>query len=122
MTHYLICLGSNTEPARNIALAHEELKRLFPDVCFSTQLTTEPIGMKHSKDPFLNQLARFSAEASPAEVRQQLKMIERKAGRRAEEKGLEVVRLDLDLLMADDEPLRSDDLQRSFVQQLLAEF
>lgn len=120
--NYLICLGSNTEQDRNMALARRELEARFPGVAFSAELTTEPIGMSRSTSPFANQLARFTSEASPTEVKSVLKEIERKAGRKAEEKALEVVRLDLDLLMADGRPLRSDDLQRRFVQQLLADF
>lgn len=119
--NYLVCIGSNAGQARNMELARRELKVLFPEVAFSAEIMTQPIGMKRS-DPFANQLARFSAPISPAEVEQLLKQIERKSGRSREEKALEVVRLDLDLLMAGSRPLRSDDLQRSFVRQLMVDF
>ena len=102
-----------------MALARSELRKRFPDVSFSPELTTEPLGMKHSTAPFINQLARFASEDSSSEVQQQLKQIEQGVGRCPEEKALEIIRLDLDLLMADDYPLRSADLQRSFVKQLL---
>lgn len=120
--NYLICLGSNTEQDYNMALARRELQALFPDVTFSAQLLTEPIGMKHSLAPFVNQLARFTSPDSPSMVKQQLKDIEWRAGRRPEEKAQETIRLDLDLLMVDGAPLKSDDLQRSFVKQLLDHF
>ena len=120
--NYLICLGSNTEQDYNMALARRELQALFPDVTFSVQLLTEPIGMKHSLAPFANQLARFTSPDSPSMVKQQLKDIEWRAGRRPEEKAQETIRLDLDLLMVDGAPLKSDDLQRSFVKQLLDYF
>lgn len=122
MIHYLICMGSNTEPSHHMALARCELQRLFTDVSFTPELTTEPLGMKHSTAPFVNQLARFTSQASPSEVQQLLKQIEHTAGRRPEEKALEIIRLDLDLLMADGHPLRKEELQRSFVKQLLTQF
>ncbi len=75
--------------------------------------------MRHNQASFINQLARFSSDVQPKEIEQQLKEIEHLAGRTPEEKALEVVRLDLDLLMADEEVLRPKDLQRDFVQQLL---
>lgn len=117
--NYLICIGSNTEPASHLALARRELQHCFPDVWFSTEVVTAPIGMRHNQASFINQLARLSSDAQPKEIEQQLKEIEHLAGRTPEEKALEVVRLDLDLLMADEEVLRPKDLQRDFVQQLL---
>ncbi|MGN0067048.1 MAG: 2-amino-4-hydroxy-6-hydroxymethyldihydropteridine diphosphokinase [Bacteroides sp.] len=117
--NYLICIGSNTEPASHLAFARRELQRRFPDVWFSPEEVTAPIGMRRNQASFINQLARLSSDAQPKEIEQQLKEIEHLAGRTPEEKALEVVRLDLDLLMADEEVLRPKDLQRDFVQQLL---
>lgn len=112
-------MGSNTEPASHLALARRELQHRFPDVWFSPEEVTAPIGMRHNQASFINQLACLSSDAQPKEIEQQLKEIEQLAGRTPEEKALEVVRLDLDLLMADEEVLRPKDLQRDFVQQLL---
>lgn len=112
-------MGSNTEPAGHLALARRELQLRFPDVWFSPDVITAPIGMRRNQASFINQLARFSSDVQPKEIKQQLKEIEQLAGRTPEEKALEVVRLDLDLLMADEEVLRPKDLQRDFVKQLL---
>lgn len=117
--NYLICMGSNTEPANHLAFARKELLRRFPDVRFSSEEVTAPIGMRHNPASFINQLARFSSDVQPKEIEQQLKEIEHLSGRTPEEKAHEVVRLDLDLLMADEQVLRPKDLQRDFVQQLL---
>ena len=110
--NYLICMGSNTEPVNHLAFARKELLRRFPDVRFFSEEVTAPIGMRHNPASFINQLARFSSDVQPKEI-------EHLFGRTPEEKAHEVVRLDLDLLMADEQVLRPKDLQRDFVQQLL---
>ena len=119
MHHCLLCLGSNYEYATQLHSARTCLKAQFPDIRFSEQLTTEAIGEKWLS-PFANQLAEFYTTLGAEEVRSVLKQMEKDHGRLPGDKVQGIVKLDIDLLMYDDEVLKPEDMQRDFVQRLLA--
>lgn len=113
----LIALGSNFEQEKNVAFAMDELRTIFPDVVFSKQLWTEPIGIV--SDRFVNALCKATTDASIEQVTGMLKEIEKKCGRSQEDKFRNIVKLDLDLMQYGDERLREEDWKREYVRQLL---
>lgn len=110
----LICIGSNAQPERNLGLAQRELKELFPGIRFSLEQETAPL---HLTNParFTNQVAAIETTLSQATIRSALKEIERRAGRLPEDKGLEKVCLDIDLLTFDDQVLKPADMERDYI-------
>ncbi len=116
--NYIVSIGSNEERERQMALAREWLRGLYPDVRFSEELETEPLFLSR-KALFSNQLASFSSPSSPEQVVAQLMQIERDAGRTPEMKLQERVPLDLDLLVAGDLILRPKEMERDYIQRLL---
>lgn len=100
--------------------ARGRLRAAFPDVRFSSEAETTPIGMRR-RAPFANQVAEFTSPLTPGEVERELKRIEREAGRKPEEKTLEIVRIDLDLLSAGGRVLKPADWTRDYVVQGVSE-
>lgn len=119
MAEYSIAIGSNWERRQNMLLARRRLAEGFPDIRFSPEEETLPLGLAHSA-PFCNQVARFTSPLTPDEVVERLKAIEHESGRNPAETAEEIVRLDLDLLMADGRVLRPEDCARDYVQRGLA--
>lgn len=113
----LLALGSNFEQEKNVAFAMGELRTFFPDVVFSKMLWTEPVGIV--SDRFVNALGKASTCLSQEQVICALKGIERKCGRCKEDKGRNIVKLDLDLMQYGGERLKEEDWKREYVQYLL---
>ena len=112
--HCLLCLGSNYEYPINLASARKALKLVFLDIRFGNEMVTEAIGEKWLS-PFGNQLAQFTTSLPPEEIRLILKQIEKDHGSLPEDKKRGIVKLDIDLLMYDDEVLKPEDMKREFV-------
>ena len=117
----LLSLGSNYYRTANMAYAHRDLVKHFPDIHFGVEMETQAIGSRFLS-PFSNQLARFSTLLSIEEVRSILKSIEKKNGRLPEDKMYGVVKIDIDLLMYDEQILKPEDMEREFVRIGLEEF
>lgn len=117
---YTISIGSNEHRERNLTLARKRLTEFFSDIYFSKEAETKPLFF-HRPALFSNQVARFISELDAAEIISRLKMIEREAGRVSEEKKLEIVRLDIDLLSCDDTVYKPEDLKRDYIIQALEE-
>ena len=115
----LLCLGSNHQPEKQLAFARQMLTESYPDIRFSDEVETLPIGLRNEA-LFHNQIARFQADATIEEVRLRLKHIERLAGRQDVDKQREIIRLDIDLLQADNQVLKPLDMEREYVKELLA--
>lgn len=113
MTFWL-CIGSNEQPQKQLAFARQRLIERYPNVRFSAEVITTPIGLSNPS-LFHNQMACFQADTTIDEVKRQLKQIEYQAGRRKEDKQLEIIRLDIDLLQADNRVLKPDDMKRHYV-------
>ena len=114
MKRCLICIGSNYNRKKNLLLARQRLQALFPTVRFATEEETEPLYLR-SFALFSNQVAEFVT------VVDELKAIEREAGRRPGDKVKEKVCLDIDLLMYDGKILRPKDMKREYVRKGLKE-
>lgn len=121
MARCIIVLGSNTDVVRNMELARRELLKHYPDIRFSTEVTTEAVGCRFNQTPFRNQTATFVTDETVEQVRSLLKAIERISGRCAEEKEREAVRLDLDLIAYDEHCLKPADWERNYVKKGIAE-
>lgn len=119
--HCLICLGSNKEYTQRLSNARKALCAHFPDIRFGKEMKTEAIG-SHFLSPFGNQLGKFTTTLLPEEIRPLLKQIEKDNGRMADDKQKGIVKLDIDLLMYDDQILKADDMKRDFVLQGLETF
>lgn len=114
--HCLLCMGSNTDRSAQLSVARKALCATFPDIRFGEMMETEAIGSGfHS--PFSNQLAKFSTTLSPDSVHDLFKELERQSGRVPEDKALGVVKLDIDLLVFDNEVLKPEDMKREYVRK-----
>lgn len=118
---FLLCLGSNHQPEKQLAFARRMLTESYPDIRFSDEIKTLPIGLDNGAH-FHNQLARFQADVTIDEVRFRLKHIERLAGRQETDKQREIIHLDIDLLQADNQVLKPQDMEREYVKMLIANF
>lgn len=102
-----------------MTLARRELAELFPSICFAPEQETEPLSFRNPA-LFSNQVAIFSTSMDETRIYEALKNIERLSGRLPEDKELEKVCLDIDLLAYDDRILKPEDWQRNYIQQELA--
>lgn len=111
----LLCMGSNTEPAKNLQMARESLQRFFPDIRFGEEQQTEAHTFSYNRSPFLNQTGRFHTLMSKEKVLAICKQIERLAGRTQEDKSREIIKLDIDLLQYDHLILKPEDMKLPYV-------
>ena len=110
----LLCLGSNLDGATRLSAARQALLSHFPDIRFSQEMVTEAIGSGFLS-PFHNQVASLETSLPAEQVRTILKSIEQMQGRLPEDKTQGIVKLDIDLLVYDDDVLKPKDLEREFV-------
>lgn len=114
--HCLLCMGSNTNRHAQLSAAREALCTAFPDIRFGEVMETEAIGNGfHS--PFCNQLARFSTTLSSADIHHLFKALEQRGGRLPEDKARGVVKLDIDLLVFDNQVLKPEDMEREYIRR-----
>jgi 2-amino-4-hydroxy-6-hydroxymethyldihydropteridine diphosphokinase len=122
-----VSVGSNVEPEENLRLACGELERRFDALDISSVYRNPPVGF--DGEDFLNLVAAFETERSPAEVVAELEEIHDLAGRERGSERYGPRTLDLDLLLYDDlvtegPPVtlpRDDVLKYDFVLGPLAE-
>lgn len=118
--NYLICLGSNSNKEFNLSLAERELSARFPSIVFGTQMETAPL-LIDNPALFTNQLARFTSHLSLSEIKKICKEIESLAGRTPEDKGKNIVKLDIDLLMIGGKILKPNDMEREYIKKGMEE-
>ena len=110
----LLCLGSNSNRHFHMEEARKALMKLFPNIRFSKEMTTEAIGDKFLS-PFSNQVARLETSLTIEEIRNLLKKIEKDNRRLPEDKEQGIVKLDIDLLTFDDLILKPNDMEKDYV-------
>lgn len=120
MHTYTICIGSNYNREATLLWARKQLTALFPSICFADEEETEPF-LLHNPARFTNQVARFRSSDNVEETTQQLKRLEAAAGRTPEDKAIEKVILDIDLLMCDDTILKPKDMAQPYVMRGIAQ-
>lgn len=116
----LICIGSNYNRKENLLLARRRLTALFPCIRFTGEQETRPLFFRNPA-LFSNQVARFYTDADAERVVEELKTIEKEAGREKEDKKREKVCLDIDLLVFDNRVLKPEDLKRDYILKGLEE-
>ncbi|NBH87532.1 2-amino-4-hydroxy-6-hydroxymethyldihydropteridine diphosphokinase [Parabacteroides distasonis] len=110
----LLCLGSNWDKEKNMECAAEMLRAHFVFIRFSQPVYTEPIDCPLSTT-FLNRVAVLYSEENPVQIKNVLKDIEYRIGRRPEDKSCGRVPIDIDLLQWNDLVLKAEDLTRGYV-------
>lgn len=117
---YTLCIGSNEHRHANLAFARRRLAEAFPGIRFSREVDTEPLRLAR-RAIFANQVARFESALGRTEVVDCLKMLEREAGSTQEERQIEIIRLDIDLLACDGEIYKKEDWKRAYVRKGMEE-
>lgn len=118
MNKALISIGTNVDREANLALCHELLNGIFPEVTYSNTSITTPYG-NTCKDDFLNQLAFVYTSDAKEEIQKQLKSVEKRIGRTATDKVNGKVKIDIDLVIWNEEVLKPEDMERSYIADLL---
>lgn len=116
--HILICLASNSNQKQNMQRARELLTTLLPDIHYTTEHWTQPVGSIRT-DLYLNQLASGITTLSLEELNAHLKEIEQLLERKHDKSG--IVTIDIDLLQYDEERLHLRDWERDYVKDLIKE-
>lgn len=120
MHKVILSIGANTNAYFNIKKARTLLSSYFPSIKFTNAIETKPYGENYTT-PFLNSLAYFKTENSKDEIHLQLKLIEKKMGRKPSHKTEGIIIIDIDLIKWNNEVLKPDDVKRDYMQQLLKE-
>jgi 2-amino-4-hydroxy-6-hydroxymethyldihydropteridine diphosphokinase len=127
MSQVYVALGSNVNAEENIARAAGELKRLFPDVQFSSWYRNAAVGFRG--DDFINGVAGFTTALPLRAVLEHLHAVEELCGRPRNAPRWAPRAMDIDVLLYDDvvcsEPTltlpRPDLLKRPYMLGPLAE-
>ncbi|MCP3849000.1 MAG: 2-amino-4-hydroxy-6-hydroxymethyldihydropteridine diphosphokinase [Gammaproteobacteria bacterium] len=104
-------IGSNIEQEKYIRLSIEYLKESFGKHCqlsLSPVYKTKAIGFEG--DDFYNLVACFTTDLSPHDVEKSLKDIEHQNGRRRDQEKFSARTLDIDLLLYDQEIIKSHEV------------
>ncbi|MBB4037858.1 2-amino-4-hydroxy-6-hydroxymethyldihydropteridine diphosphokinase [Dysgonomonas hofstadii] len=118
MNKALLSIGTNEDREANLALCHQMLNDLFEEINYSETSITSPYGITYKND-FLNQLAVIYTNKEKEKIALSLKEIEKKIGRKEEDKVKGIVKIDIDLVIWNDEVLKPGDISRSYITELL---
>lgn len=115
----ILALGTNVNQERNMKQVMQLLVDTWPDMKFTTQKWTQPIGMPSAL--FYNCLAYTEVEESLEELTEKVKNMERICGNSGAERALNRIQMDIDILLYGDKKLHIDDWQRNYIQELMNE-
>lgn len=121
MSTILLSIGSNTFAKTNIDKAKRMLLYLFPNIVFSDPILSEPED-DNFKYLFRNILACFTTDMDLEELISKIKLTERAVGRTPKDKFQGKVIIDIDILTYGDDVIRPQDIEKEYIQQLLAIF
>jgi len=99
MATVYLSIGSNIEREKHIRTGVNDLKKQFGAIKLSSVYEADAVGFEGA--PFLNLIAAFETELSPAQVDAILDRIEKDNGRTSEQKKFNPRTLDLDLVLYD---------------------
>ena len=127
MARIFIAAGSNIEAERNLTLASEELRRIFPGARFSPWYRNTAVGFAGAD--FINCVAEIESDMLVQELRKRLQAIEELCGRPSNSPRWAPRAMDLDILLYGDlicdEPQlnipRPDLLKRAYMLGPLAD-
>ena len=116
----ILALGSNSRPITNMRKAKSLLEQVFHDIGFSREIWTEPVGVKGTH--FRNCIACATTDMESSQVLTKLKEVESLCGRTQEESLRNVIKMDVDLLLYDNQCCHEKDWERPYIRQLMKEF
>tara|TARA_Y100001970_G_scaffold288855_1_gene417330 strand:- start:14120 stop:14575 length:456 start_codon:yes stop_codon:yes gene_type:complete len=105
MHKVFVSLGSSIDPYKNMEIVKDYLNSSF-DCTFSSLFETRPEGF--SGNNFLNCVVSFETNIEPIELRENLKVIEKKMGRSDNQKGMSNRVIDLDIILYGDQVINQD--------------
>jgi 2-amino-4-hydroxy-6-hydroxymethyldihydropteridine diphosphokinase len=118
MNKVLLSIGTNVDREVNLAVCHKLLEESFGEIHYSNTSVTIPYG-NHYKNDFLNQLAIVYTDKDKEYVSLLLKSIEKQIGRNPKDKENGIVKIDIDLIIWNDDILKPTDISRSYITELL---
>lgn len=118
MNKALLSIGTNEDREYNMNLCHQLLEKLFFFIRYSKTSVTVPYGNSYKSD-FLNQLAFTYTDMGKEEIISLLKSIEKEMGRTQTDKENGIVKIDIDLVVWNEEVVKPEDISRSYVVDLL---
>lgn len=121
MSTILLSIGSNTFAKTNIDKAKRMLLYLFPNIVYSDPILSEPED-DNFKYLFRNILGCCKTDMNLDELVSKIKLTERAVGRTPKDKYQGKVIIDIDILKYGDEVIRPQDIEKEYIQQLLAIF
>lgn len=121
LNKYLIIAGSNTDREKNIDFATECLEKVRGNLFIGNTVETEPVNMPNGLT-FLNKGFVMFSDISIEELNSVCKDIERKAGRIPEDKKHGIVKLDVDIVIANNKVLKPSDLEREYAREFEREY
>ncbi len=98
----LVSLGSNVEPERWLPFANRLLADRFQDAAFSEAYRSEAAGTSAPRPTFINQAARLQTDLPFRALRQALRHVEARCGRRRGPDRFAPRTMDLDIVHGDD--------------------
>ncbi len=118
MYKILISLSSNVYSRLNIDRAKRMIKYIFPDIIYSKSVITISDEEKYTL-PFRNVVGVFYSDMPLVEVNSRLINIEQTIGKNIRDKELGRVIININLLKYDKVILRTEELERDYIQNLL---
>lgn len=118
MNKALLSIGTNVDREFHMNLCHQLLEKLFPSIVYSKTSVTVPYGNLYKND-FLNQLAFVYTHKEKDEVVSLLKSLEKEMGRTPADKEKGIVKIDIDLVVWNEDVVKPTDISRSYVTDLL---
>lgn len=118
MNKVLLSIGTNEDREANLALCHKYLDSLFKDIVYSKTSITVPYGHSYKND-FLNQLAVTYTDRDKEDVYLLLKSLEKEMGRNDTDKEKGIVKIDVDIVIWNEEVVKPSDISRSYIADLL---
>jgi len=118
MNKALLSIGTNEDREVNLTLCHQMLNDLFEEIHYSDTSITTPYGATYKND-FLNQLAIGYTSKDKEEVTPLLKSIEKQMGRKVSDKAKGIVKIDIDLVIWNEEVLKPTEINRDYIADLL---
>ncbi len=121
MPKVTLCLGSNQDAPHHIEAAKALLRQALTDVRFTSAVWTKPIGDDSDDRLYLNCLAAGTTDMDYPTLHQKLKDMEHALGSSPTERRQGIVRIDIDILLLDNQRYHEDDWHRDYVTHLLNE-
>ncbi len=120
MTFYVIAVGSNIEPEKNINRAFILLKALDKNVCMANLLRTKPVGFLAQAD-FINTAFSLTTALEQDALNLYLKNIEVQLGRVRTDNKNGPRTIDLDIVQVNQNIVDNDYYKYNFVKQSVDE-